>query len=196
MLIARDRRLGRIMCLATLLGAMSLPMVAAQDWKVAKSPLMTKWGKAITAETKPWQEYPRPQLVRPDWKCLNGLWEYAITDKSASKPEQMDGKIMVPYCVESALSGVGKTVGADKLLWYRTKITIPADWSGKRYVLHFDAVDWDTTLFVNGKEVGKHQGGFDPFTFDITDFCSGTEQTIELRVWDPRKKEANRSASN
>jgi hypothetical protein len=162
------------------------PALAA-DWKPAPVPLMTKWGKQISADKQPWPEYPRPQLVRKDWLNLNGLWDYAITVKDAPKPEKWDGQILVPFCVESALSGVGKHPTEAQNLWYRRDIDASA-WKGKRVLLHFDAVDWETTAFVNGKEVGVHRGGFDPFTFDITDALKDGKGELVLKVWDPTEK--------
>ena len=103
-------------------------------------------------------------MVLDEWTNLNGLWDYAIARTGADKPAQWDGKILVPFCVESALSGVMKTLGRDQQLWYRRSIKVPANYQGKRLLLHFGAVDWDTTVWVNGTEVGKHQGGYDPFT--------------------------------
>src|SRR5437870_2866099 len=134
----------------------------AADWQPAPAPLMTKWGKAVTPENA-WREYPRPQLVRKEWMNLNGLWDYAITPKGAAKPEKWDGQILVPFCIESALSGVGKHITADQNLWYRRMIAIPAGWPGKRILLHFEAVDWEATVFVNGKELGTHRGMSEPF---------------------------------
>src|SRR5262245_30748121 len=169
-------------CAATLLIA-TLPAFAA-DWKPAPAPLMTKWGKVVTPDNA-WKEYPRPQLVRPDWQNLNGLWEYAITDKGAAKPEKWDGQVLVPFCVESALSGVGKTVTKDQSLWYRRTVEVPADWSRRRVLLNFQAVDWEATVFVNGKELGTHRGMSDPFSFDITDALKDGKGELVLRVWDP-----------
>ena len=126
----------------------------AADWKPAASPLMTKWGKKVTPENA-WREYPRPQLVRKDWQNLNGLWDYAITAKDAPKPEKWDGQILVPFCAESALSGVGKSVTKDQNLWYRRTIDA-STWKDKRIILHFGAVDWEATVLVNGKELGVH----------------------------------------
>src|SRR4051812_48256542 len=96
----------------------------AADWKPAPAPLMTKWGKEVKPENA-WKEYPRPQLVRKDWQNLNGLWDYAITAKGAAKPEKWDGQILVPYPIESALSGVGKHVTKDQALWYHRTLDIP-----------------------------------------------------------------------
>ena len=160
-------------------------LVAAQDWKPAAAPLMTRWGKEIDAAKTPWPEYPRPQLVRKDWLNLNGLWDYAIAPVAAPKPEAWAGKILVPFCIESALSGVGKTVGKENNLWYRREFTIPADWKGKRLLLHFGAVDWQSTVFVNGTQVGLNKGGNNPFSFDVTKHCPEGKCEIVLKVWDP-----------
>jgi hypothetical protein len=156
----------------------------AADWKPADAPLMTKWGKKITPENA-WKEYPRPQLVRKDWLNLNGLWDYAITAKGAAKPEKWDGQILVPFCAESALSGVGKHPTRDQYLWYHRTVEVPAGWKDKRVLLHFEAVDWEATVFVNGKEFGTHTGGSDPFSFDITDALKAGKNELLVRVWDP-----------
>lgn len=169
--------------LAALLFAMSSAAFAA-DWKPAPTPLMTKWGKQVTPDNA-WKEYPRPQLVRKDWENLNGLWWYAITEKGAAEPKDPDGQILVPFCAESALSGVGKHVTKDQWLWYGRTFKVPAEWKGKRVLLHFGAVDWEATVFVNGKELGTHRGGNDPFSFDITDAMREIPNTLVVRVWDP-----------
>jgi hypothetical protein len=125
-------------------------------------------------------------MVRQDWLNLNGLWEYAILAKDAERPGSFDGQILVPFPVESALSGVMKPVGPGNRLWYRRTFEIPAKWSGKNVLLHFGAVDWEATVWVNGKELGTHRGGYDPFTFDITDALKDSgRQEIVLSVWDP-----------
>ena len=160
---------------------------ASAAWKPADRPLMTKWAREVSPE-KVHPEYPRPQMVREGWLNLNGLWDYAIKPKDASRPDSFDGQILVPFPVESALSGVMKPVGPDNRLWYRRTFTVPEKWTAhkKRLLLHFGAVDWDATVWVNGKEVGNHKGGYDPFTFDITDALkSDGEQEIVLSVWDP-----------
>ena len=156
----------------------------AADWKPAPVPLMTKWGKQVTPDNA-WKEYPRPQLVRKDWLNLNGLWDYAITPKDAAKPEKWDGQILVPFCPESALSGVGKTVSKDQNLWYRRTFEVPKGWPGGRIILHFGAVDWEATVFVNGKAFPTHRGGFDPFSLDITDALKDGPNEIVVKVWDP-----------
>lgn len=158
---------------------------AVTKWKPVEGRIMTRWA----AEVKPdlvLPEYPRPQLVRAEWLNLNGLWDYAIIDRDAGHPAAWDGKILVPFAVESALSGVGKPVGAAKELWYRRTVAVPKKWRGGKVLLHFGAVDWESTVWVNGREAGIHRGGYDPFTYDITDaLAAGTKQEIVLRVLDP-----------
>ena len=156
----------------------------AADWKPAPAPLMTKWGKEVKPDNA-WKEYPRPQFVRNDWQNLNGLWDYAITAKSAAKPEKWDGQILVPFSIESALSGVGKHPTKDQLLWYRRTFEVPAAWKNKRVLLHFGAVDWEAEVGVNGQFVGGHTGGSDPFSIDITDALKAGKNELQVRVWDP-----------
>ncbi len=169
--------------LAAVLFATSTSAFAA-DWKPAAAPLMTKWGKAVTPDNA-WKEYPRPQLVRKNWQNLNGLWDYAIVKPGGGPPTKWDGKILVPYPIESALSGVGKRVSETEVLWYSRTFEIPAGWKGHRVLLHFGAVDWEATVLVNGKEVGSHKGGNDPFSFDITDALKPGPNELLVRVWDP-----------
>ncbi len=163
--------------------ALSMPAALA-DWKPAPAPLMTRWGKQVTPQNA-WQEYPRPQLVRKDWQNLNGLWDYAITAKDGPKPQKSDGQILVPFGIESALSGVGKHVTKDQNLWYRRNFSIPSGWQGKRVLLHFEAVDWEATVFVNGKEFATHRGGSTPFEFDVTDALKAGDNELIVKVWDP-----------
>ena len=155
------------------------------DYKPANGPLMTRWARRVSPKNVH-NEYPRPQMVRKSWENLNGLWEYAIIQKDQSQPDTFDGQILVPFPIESALSGAMKTVGPENRLWYRRTIRIPRTWKSKRVLLHFGAVDFETTVWVNEKEVGTHRGGYDPFTFDITDALVETpEQEIVVSVWDP-----------
>jgi len=157
----------------------------AAEWKPVEGRIMTRWA----AEVKPdlvLPEYPRPQMVREEWLNLNGLWDYAIVARNAGRPTVWDGKILVPFAVESALSGVGKPVGAVKELWYRRTISVAKKWRRGKILLHFGAVDWESTVWVNGREAGIHRGGYDPFTYDITEaLAAGAKQEIVLRVLDP-----------
>ena len=134
-------------------------------------------------------EYPRPQLVRKDWLCLNGEWEFEIDNALVGEAKKywnrpsLDGKITVPYCPESVLSGVGNTDFMN-CVWYRKTVTLPAEFAGKRTVIHFGAVDYLATLYVNGKKIGTHQGGYTPFSFDITDALTEGENVIVLSAFD------------
>ena len=146
--------------------------------------MKTVWGEQVTPENA-WRQYPRPQMVRSEWMNLNGLWDYAILPRDAAEPEEFDGKILVPFCAESSLSGVARMVKPDQMLWYHRTFSIPADWNEKKILLHFDAVDWETTVWLNGRLIGVHKGGSDPFTFDITRHLSKGAQQLVLSVWDP-----------
>ena len=153
-------------------------------WQISGEKIKTVWAEKVDP-MNPLPEYPRPQMIRPLWKNLNGLWEYAITQTGEPMPKTFQGKILVPFAPESALSGVNKTVGPDNALWYRTKFTVPSSFKGKNTLLHFGAVDWNADVFVNGVKAGSHSGGYDPFTFDITSLIRGSQQLLELRVTDP-----------
>ena len=144
----------------------------------------------------PLPEYPRPQMVRPQWSNLNGQWNYAILDKD-EKYNSPDGQIMVPFAVESKLSGVQRQVGPEKALWYERSFTVPKQWKGKRVLLHFGAVDWQAEVWINGLEAGIHTGGYAPFSFDITDLLNKKgKQRLTVKVldasdqsWQPRGKQ-------
>jgi hypothetical protein len=168
--------------------ALSAAIVSAADWKPAESTLMTRWAKDVDPQ-QPHPEYPRPQLVRGNWMNLNGLWDYAIVGREAAEPESFDGQILVPFAVESALSGVKRTVTPEQRLWYRRTFEIPAFAAGQRLLLHFQAVDWHAQVWVNGKMAGEHQGGYDPFSFDITGLLNNAgPQTLVVAVWDPTNR--------
>ncbi len=159
----------------------------AKTGTAPKSTLTTEWGEKVTPQNV-WQQYPRPTLTRNKWQNLNGEWDYAILPKGASTPAKYDGKILVPYPVESQLSGVGKTVGEDNELWYRRKFTIPSSWKGQNIHLNFGAVDWKADIWVNGVKVGGHEGGYSPFTLDMTDALKNGENELIVRVYDPSDK--------
>ncbi len=167
-----------------LVGCANKPVTAADAWKPAAGPLMTRWAKDVSA-SNPLPEYPRPQMARKDWTNLNGLWDYAIVAKEDAQPKDWQGKILVPYPVESALSGVMKPVDAKQKLWYHRTFEKPAGVAGGRLLLHFGAVDWQTTVSVNGKEVAQHTGGYDPFTVDITDAVKDGANELIVGVFDP-----------
>jgi beta-galactosidase/beta-glucuronidase len=148
--------------------------------------IMTRWAKDVSPENA-WQEYPRPQMSRSEWLSLNGLWDYWITDKAETQTRKQEGEILVPFPIESALSGVKRALEPDELLWYRRTFSVPKSWRGKRLLLHFEAVDWETQVLVNGQQAGMHRGGYVPFELDITGFVDGDGAQNELLVcvWDP-----------
>ena len=147
--------------------------------------MLSKFAGDVDAEL-PWPEYPRPQLVRGRWLNLNGSWDYALTQKGAPRPVDFDGEILVPFPVESSLSGVRLVPGPERTLWYSRTFEVPREWRSERLLLHFGAVDWHATVHVNGRLAGEHKGGYTPFTFDITDLLAeGSEQELTVSVWDP-----------
>ena len=166
--------------------ASSLTISSFAQWKIAGDRLTTSWAEKVDPQ-QPLPDYPRPQLVRNTWLNLNGQWQYAVLPAAEQNiPTAYAGKILVPFAIESALSGVAKTVGKDSALWYQRSIPMPATFKNKRVLLHFGAVDWLCDVFINGKKVGTHQGGYDPFSIDITSALnrSGNQQ-LAVRVWDP-----------
>ena len=146
--------------------------------------IATRWGRAVTADNV-WQSYPRPQMKRTAWQNLNGRWDYAITKASAPQPSRMDGRILVPFPVESRLSGVARRVLPEDRIWYRRRFTVPADWAGQRVMLNFGGVDHSTVVWVNGAVAGSHKGGFDAFGFDITNQLKPGENELLVQVADP-----------
>ncbi len=163
-------------------------VVSAQEWSMADGPLSTRWRDTVTPGNAH-NDYPRPQMVRDAWKNLNGLWEYAIVAQDKEQPAEFAGAILVPFPVESSLSGVKKRVGPENHLWYRRTFTVPCAWEGRRVLLHFGAVDWEARVWVNGTKVGSHTGGYTAFSFDITDALSEDapdgKQEIVVSAWDP-----------
>jgi beta-galactosidase/beta-glucuronidase len=144
-----------------------VPLTSGASWQPVAGPLKTRWAKDVSPENAH-PEYPRPQMVRQDWLNLNGLWDFAITSKDA-KRATFQTQILVPFPVESALSGVMRPVSENDCIWYRRTFEVPHKWKGRRVLLHFGAVDFEAKVWVNGKEIGQHRGGYDAFSFDITD---------------------------
>ena len=176
-----------------LFAAVAVLTLGTQAYQPAKSPLMTEWGEQMTPETA-WREYPRPQMVRDNWTCLNGEWDYAITSatNTPGRPTKWDGKILVPFAIESALSGVGRLLEPDEFLWYTRKIKVEkkgrgGDDGGERILLHFDGVDFRAMVFIGHTEVTDvpHEGAQEPFTLDITDYVVDGENELTVCCWDP-----------
>ena len=177
--------------------ALVTTLAGVAQWQPAGDRIRTQWGEKLDPQNV-LPEYPRPQMVRGDWQNLNGLWDYAILPIGQT-PDKFQGQILVPFAVESSLSGVGKSLGKDNELWYNHSFTVPAKWNGKRVLLHFGAVDWKADVWVNGVSVGSHTGGYTPFEFDITSALKKGANDIRVRVWDPtddgyqpRGKQVNR----
>ena len=169
-----------VLCLLFSLG------VSAQ-WKLAGDRIKTSWAEQINPENV-LPEYPRPIMERGEWKNLNGLWQYAIVDKGAHTPQTFDGEILVPFAVESSLSGVQKRIDDTKELVYQRTFEVPSAWKGKQVLLHFGAVDWKADVWVNDVKVGSHTGGYAPFSFDITPALNAKSNKLVVRVWDPTDK--------
>lgn len=171
--------------LIALTAILATALPASAQWHIAGDKIRTQWAEQVTPDNV-WQEYPRPQMVRSEWTNLNGLWHYAITKTSAAKPAQFDGEILVPFAVESALSGVERTITENDALWYERDFTVPASWLSRRVMLNFGAVDWSADVYVNDILVGSHTGGYAPFSIDITPALKrGAQQRLTVRVTDP-----------
>jgi beta-galactosidase/beta-glucuronidase len=154
------------------------------DWKPVGGKIMTTWGENLDpSNVHP--EYPRPQLVRSEWMNFNGFWQLEVADRGTSENSVYSGPILVPFAVESALSGVGVTVGKEREMTYTRTFKVPRKWRGQRVMLNFGAVDWQADVFVNDVEVGSHTGGYTPFSFDVTDALKSGENTLTVKVWDP-----------
>ncbi|HEX7652122.1 MAG TPA: glycoside hydrolase family 2, partial [Verrucomicrobiae bacterium] len=177
-----------LLILAALLLAGAWPAVWANDVRTgspAQGPMLTRWARTVSP-TNVWPEYPRPQLVRPDWLNLNGRWDYAISPAGAPPPKAWRGQILVPFPVESYLSGVTTNLDEHSELWYQRRFLIPSAWQGRRVRLHFGAVDYRCQVWVNHHPVGCHEGGYDAFTMDITEALTwSSNDTITVCVADP-----------
>jgi hypothetical protein len=163
--------------------------VSAAASTVPSTHLRTRWAAEVKPESV-LPEYPRPQMARRQWTSLNGEWGYAITAAGDSRPAAFADRILVPFPVQSQLSGAGVPITPEQRLWYRRTFTTPAMQPGNRLLLHFGAVDWEAAVFVNGRQVLTHKGGYDPFTADITDALrpGDGEQELVVAVTDPTDK--------
>jgi len=159
-------------------------MSLSAQWKPMGDKIKTAWAEKIDPNNV-LPEYPRPIMERDKWQNLNGLWDYAILPMGQQEPQTFDGKILVPFAVESSLSGVQKELGKGKELWYRRTFTIPSDWKSKNIILHFGAVDWKAEVYLNNIKIGTHTGGYTPFSFDVTPFLTSGNQKLVVKVWDP-----------
>ena len=168
----------------TMLLALALCSSTFAQWKPAGDKIKTSWGEQLDPKNV-LPEYPRPIMERNDWKNLNGLWKYAITPKGTPAPAAYQGDILVPFAVESSLSGVGKMINEKEELWYQRTFDVPSNWRGKQILLHFGAVDWKAEVWVNDVKVGEHTGGFTPFYFDITSVLNKGNNDLVVKVWDP-----------
>ncbi|WP_369216006.1 AbfB domain-containing protein [Streptomyces flavofungini] len=193
-LSARLRRMGRrvtatgaaLALIGGLILALSGPAAAkAQAWAPKPSPMTTPWTNQVPTDS-PLPEYPRPQLTRQDWVNLNGIWDFAVTSADAGQPASFTEQIRVPFVAESALSGVQRKITQNDRLWYKRTFAVPSGWNGRRVQLNFGASDWRTTVWVNGKQAGAaHSGGYDSFSYDITDLLATGANTLVVSVFDP-----------
>ena len=154
------------------------------QWKPAGEKIKTSWAEKMDVNHV-LPEYPRPLMVRQNWSNLNGLWSYAIRPVGETCPTKFDGNILVPFAVESALSGVQKELKDNQELWYTRLFKVPANWKGQKVLLHFGAVDWKADVWVNDVKIGQHSGGFTPFYFDITAALASGDNKLVVKVWDP-----------
>ncbi|MGS2739201.1 glycoside hydrolase family 2 protein [Sinomicrobium sp. M5D2P17] len=168
-----------------LLSLLTVCHLSYAQWKPAGNKIKTEWAAKVDPENV-LGEYPRPIMERSEWQNLNGLWNYSVTPREKTRPEKDQGKILVPFAVESSLSGVMKEVGASHVLWYNRSFSVPAGWKGKNIKLNFGAVDWQADIWLNDIKIASHTGGFEPFSVDITPFLEESgEQELTVRVWDP-----------
>lgn len=153
-------------------------------WRPAENPLFTTWSEKVDP-SMPWPEYPRPGMERKEWMNLNGLWDYAICGREEDRPTP-EGKILVPYPVESALSGVRRRITDSLAIWYSREFILPANWKSRQLLLNFEASDWETTVWVDDNFVMSHRGGYDPFSCNITQYLSENRRhSLVVKVTDP-----------
>lgn len=161
-----------------------------ENYKMQPIHMQSRWAQEVSPGNV-LKEYPRPQMVRENWENLNGLWEYAITDSSQNAPNAYAGTILVPFPIESALSGVQKKLMPAERLWYRRTLQYSKLPPNERLLLHFDAIDWESTVFINGKKIGQHTGGYENFFFDITNYLIPGKNELVVKVFDPSDQGPN-----
>jgi hypothetical protein len=193
----KPKHLKRSACWMTLL-FVAVSVLRAAEWHPAPAPLATPWTSLVDPQ-RPLPEHPRPDFQRNSWQSLNGLWDYALEPvafqarqgfiaqasmTSGTPPADYAGKILVPFAIDAPLSGVMHVLRPQERLWYRRDLEVPAAWQGQRLLLHIEASDWETSVYVNGQRLGQHRGGYDPFQFDITEAIRSGKNTLHLCVWD------------
>ncbi len=163
--------------------AAALAAMVAAAWQQVPG-MKTPWGEKVTPANA-WREYPRPQMVRQNWTNLNGLWQYAVTKNAPGCPAKWDGEILVPFVIESSLSGVGRLVEPSETLWYKRSFDADVK-PGERLLLHFEQADFRAMVYVNGRELCvPHEGGQMPFSYDVTDFVKKGANELVVAIWDP-----------
>lgn len=163
--------------------AAALAAMVAGAWQQVPG-MKTPWGEKVTPANA-WREYPRPQMVRQNWTNLNGLWQYAVTKDAPGCPTKWDGEILVPFVIESSLSGVGRLTEPNETLWYRRSFDADVK-PGERLLLHFEQADFRAMVYVNGRELCvPHEGGQMPFSYDVTDFVKKGANELVVAIWDP-----------
>ncbi len=174
------------------------------QYEIAPAPMLTPFAQTVDTEM-PFPEYPRPQMEREEWLNLNGLWDYTIDSigfepvqglttapswTTGEVPSEWTGKILVPFAIDAPLSGVGRILRHNEVLWYQRSFKIPASWNGRKVLLHFAASDWETSVYINENKIGQHRGGYDPFSFDITRYLKKGKNKLHVCVWDATENQS------